>query len=63
MELANARGRVLTREYLLESVWGYNYFGETRVVDVHIGHIRQKIGEGHISTVRGVGYRLDKEST
>lgn len=60
--LAEHRGRVLSREKLLELVWGYNYYGEMRVVDVHVGHIRQKLGdEGLITTVRGVGYRFDDE--
>ncbi|MBN2047946.1 MAG: response regulator transcription factor [Anaerolineaceae bacterium] len=57
--LAQNEGRVLHREQLLEKVWGYNYYGETRVVDVHIGHIRQKIGNEFISTIRGVGYRFE----
>ena len=58
--LAENRGRVMSREALLESVWGSNYFGEMRVVDVHLGHIRQKLGDpGLISTVRGVGYRFE----
>jgi two-component system alkaline phosphatase synthesis response regulator PhoP len=57
--LAQNRGRVLSREQLLEKVWGYNYFGETRVVDVHVGHVRQKIGGDYISTVRGIGYRFE----
>jgi two-component system alkaline phosphatase synthesis response regulator PhoP len=60
--LAEHRGRVLSREKLLELVWGYDYYGEMRVVDVHIGHIRQKLGnESLITTVRGVGYRFDDE--
>jgi two-component system, OmpR family, alkaline phosphatase synthesis response regulator PhoP len=55
-------GRVLSREQLLEAVWGFEYFGELRVVDVHVGHIRQKIGdENLIATIRGVGYRFDDE--
>jgi len=58
--LAENPGRVLTREQLLESVWGGAYFGEMRVVDVHLGHIRRKLGSGKtIATVRGVVYRLD----
>jgi two-component system alkaline phosphatase synthesis response regulator PhoP len=62
--LAEHRGRVLSREQLLQQVWGYDFYGEERVVDVHIGHIRQKLGdEGLIATVRGVGYRFeDKEA-
>lgn len=60
--LAENRSRVLTREQLLEKVWGGTYYGEMRVVDVHVGHVRQKLGEGEfISTVRGVGYRFDDE--
>jgi two-component system alkaline phosphatase synthesis response regulator PhoP len=60
--LAEHQGMVLSREQLLEKVWGVDYFGEIRVVDVHVGHIRQKLGDHHnISTVRGVGYRFEKE--
>ena len=59
--LAEQSGMVLSRERLLEKVWGHDYYGEIRVVDVHIGHVRQKIGEHFIATVRGVGYRfIDK---
>src|SRR6266545_3719575 len=60
--LVENRGRVLSREQLLEKVWGGEYFGEMRVVDVHLGHIRQKLGrEDLIVTVRGVGYRFEDE--
>jgi two-component system alkaline phosphatase synthesis response regulator PhoP len=60
--LAEARGRVLTRERLLEIVRGGEYFGELRVVDVHLGHVRRKLGsEDFIATVRGVGYRFEDE--
>jgi len=60
--LAENRGRVLSREQLLEKVWGGEYFGEMRVVDVHLGHVRQKLGrEDLITTVRGVGYRFEDE--
>jgi len=60
--LAENRGRVLTREQLLEKVWGGEYFGEMRVVDVHLGHVRHKLGLPNlIATVRGVGYRLEDE--
>lgn len=56
-------GKVLTRDYLLEKVWGYEYFGDTRTVDVHIRHLRLKLsGDKNIAeaieTVRGVGYRF-----
>jgi two-component system, OmpR family, alkaline phosphatase synthesis response regulator PhoP len=61
--LAEHRGMVLSREQLLEKVWGTNYYGEIRVVDVHLGHIRQKLGnDSLIKTVRGVGYRFDDEA-
>jgi two-component system alkaline phosphatase synthesis response regulator PhoP len=61
--LVENRGRVLSREQLLEKVWGGEYFGEQRVVDVHLGHVRQKLGrEDLIITVRGVGYRFEDES-
>jgi two-component system, OmpR family, alkaline phosphatase synthesis response regulator PhoP len=60
--LAENRGRVLTREQLLEKVWGGEYYGEMRVVDVHLGHVRQKLGDLElIATVRGVGYRFQDE--
>jgi len=60
--LAENRGRVLSREQLLEKIWGIEYFGEMRVVDVHVGHVRQKLGnESLIATVRGVGYRFEDE--
>jgi len=62
--LASYAGMVLSREQLLERVWGYDYYGEDRVVDVHIGHIRQKVEADptdpeYIITVRGVGYKFE----
>jgi two-component system alkaline phosphatase synthesis response regulator PhoP len=59
-------GRVLTRDKILDSVWGYNYYGESRTVDVHIRRLRKKLGswaETHIATIIGVGYRFDSPST
>lgn len=58
--LASAPGKVLTRDYLLDRIWGYEFYGETRTVDVHIRHIRMKLGDdAHmIETVRGVGYKM-----
>ena len=55
-------GQVFTREQLLEQIWGTEFFGESRTVDVHIGTLRSKLGEqgSAIRTVRGVGYRLEK---
>ncbi|TGN63698.1 response regulator transcription factor [Nocardioides eburneiflavus] len=68
--LAQHPGRVFSREQLLQEVWGYDYFGGTRTVDVHVRRLRAKLGtehEHHIGTVRNVGYRFvvpsrDKEA-
>lgn len=62
--LIKNKGRVITRDFLLDKVWGYEYIGETRTVDVHIRHLRQKIEEDdkiprYIETIRGVGYRFN----
>ena len=54
-------GRVYTREEILAQVWGYDYYGGMRTVDVHVRRVRAKLGQDHawlIETVRGVGYRL-----
>jgi len=64
--LARNRNRVLSREQLIEHVWGYDYYGDERVVDVHIGRLRKKIEAVRadvqpIITVRGVGYRFEEE--
>ena len=61
--LVLSRGKVLTRDFLLDRIWGYEYYGETRTADVHIRTLRQKLGEEpYIETVRGVGYRfVDRE--
>ncbi|MGE5371807.1 MAG: response regulator [Solirubrobacterales bacterium] len=61
--LASSRGKVFTREALLERVWGYEFSGDTRTVDVHIRHLRIKLGDDtaspqYIETVRGVGYKF-----
>ena len=55
-------GKVFSRDALLEKVWGADYYGETRTVDVHIGTLRTKLGEcgDYIETVRGVGYRMEE---
>ena len=52
-----APGRVFTREMLLSRLWGYDFFGDERVVDSHIKNLRKKLGVDYIETVRGVGYR------
>ncbi|MGM0409904.1 MAG: response regulator transcription factor [Bacillota bacterium] len=54
------KNRVLTREVLLEKIWGYEYLGDTRTVDVHIRRLRKKIGNKYIKTIRGVGYKFAK---
>lgn len=62
--LIKNKGRVMTRDFLLDKIWGYEYIGETRTVDVHIRHLRQKIEEDDknpqfIETIRGIGYRFN----
>jgi DNA-binding response OmpR family regulator len=52
------RGQVLTREQLLDRIWGYDYDPGTNIVNVYVGHLRKKLGEDFIETVRGMGYRL-----
>jgi DNA-binding response OmpR family regulator len=64
-ELARNRGQVLTREVLLERVWGYDYLGDSRLVDMAMKRLRDKLGDDprdstYISTVRGVGYRFER---
>ena len=63
-ELVENRGIVLTRDQLLTRIWGYDFDGETRTVDVHVRTLRQKLGEAGacIETVRGVGYRMGDEA-
>ena len=58
--LAENRGRVLSREKLLELAWGFDFYGQTRTVDVHIAHLRKKMGDSkvQIETVTGIGYKL-----
>ena len=57
-----APGRVFTREMLLAKLWGYDFYGDERVVDSHIKNLRHKLGRDYIETVRGVGYRAAKET-
>ena len=62
-ELAQNPGRVFCRESLLDKVWGYDYFGDGRLVDVHVRRLRTKVetdpaNPRHVVTVRGLGYRL-----
>jgi two-component system phosphate regulon response regulator PhoB len=62
-ELASRRGRVQTREHLLDKVWGYTYEGYARTVDTHIRRLREKLGPfgDYIETIRGMGYRFQEE--
>ena len=61
------KGKVLSRELLLDKIWGFDYYGETRTVDVHIRYLRQKIEDDdsnpvYIETIRGIGYRFNDKS-
>ncbi|MGD6816827.1 response regulator [Metabacillus sp. 84] len=63
--LARHKGRVLTRDQLLSAVWNYDFAGDTRIVDVHISHLREKIERNtkkplYIKTIRGLGYKLEE---
>lgn len=63
--LAQNKGRVLTRDQLLSTVWNYDFMGDTRIVDVHISHLREKIEKDtkkpvYIKTIRGLGYKLEE---
>jgi two-component system phosphate regulon response regulator PhoB len=63
VELVSRRGRVQTREHLLDKVWGYTYEGYARTVDTHIRRLREKLGPSgdDIETIRGIGYRFKEE--
>lgn len=63
--LAKNKGRVLTRDQLLSAVWNYDFAGDSRIVDVHISHLREKIEKDtkkplYIKTIRGLGYKLEE---
>ncbi|UII55149.1 response regulator transcription factor [Cytobacillus spongiae] len=63
--LVKNKGRVLTRDQLLSAVWNYDFAGDTRIVDVHISHLREKIEQNtkkptYIKTIRGLGYKLEE---
>ena len=61
-ELLLNQGRVLTRHNLLAKLWKYDFYGDERVVDTHIKNLRKKLGIDFIQTIRGVGYKIDKEN-
>jgi len=60
LSLAEYQGRVLSREQILEKAWGFDFYGQTRTVDVHVAHLRRKLEPSRvrIETVTGVGYKL-----
>ncbi|OEH84459.1 DNA-binding response regulator [Desulfuribacillus stibiiarsenatis] len=62
--LVTNKGRVISRDHLLNTVWNYDFVGDTRIVDVHVSHLREKIEEDpkkpqYIKTIRGIGYKID----
>lgn len=57
--LIKNRGKVLTREKLLDTIWGYDFFGDTRVIDTHIKNLRKKLDTDCIKTLKGVGYKFE----
>ena len=61
-ELLTHQGRILTRQNLLDKLWRYDFYGDERVVDTHIKNLRKKLGIDFIQTIRGVGYKVDKEN-
>ena len=62
LTLLSSPGRVFTREMLLSRLWGYDFYGDERIVDTHIKNLRHKLNRDYIETVRGVGYRAGKEA-
>jgi len=61
-ELLTHQGRIMTRQNLLDKLWRYDFYGDERVVDTHIKNLRKKLGIDFIQTIRGVGYKIDKEN-
>ena len=62
LKLISSRGRVYTREQLLDDIWGYDYVGEARNVDSHVARLRGKLGEwgvAHLKTIYGIGYKIE----
>lgn len=58
--LLENQGRTVSREVLLDQAWGYDYFGDARIVDTHIKNLRKKLGISYIRTIKGIGYKLDE---
>lgn len=61
-ELLTHQGRVMTRQNLLDRLWRYGFYGDERVVDTHIKNLRKKLGIDFIQTIRGVGYKIEREN-
>lgn len=61
--LLQSQGKVLSRQSLLNQIWGYDFYGAERVVDTHIKNLRKKLGADYIETIRGVGYKIEKEAS
>ena len=61
-ELLTHQGRVMTRQNLLDRLWRYDFYGDERVVDTHIKNLRKKLGVDFIQTIRGVGYKIEREN-
>lgn len=59
--LIENKGKVMTREMLVDKIWGYDYFGDNRIVDAHIKNLRKKIDLSYIKTVKGIGYTLERD--
>ncbi|MGZ9585923.1 response regulator transcription factor [Paenibacillus marinisediminis] len=58
--LLENKGKLVTRENLMDKLWGYDYYGDTRIIDTHIKNIRKKLNVPYIKTVKGVGYKIDQ---
>ena len=56
------QGKVFTRDNILNSIWSYDYYGDDKIVNTHIKNIRKKLGYDYIQTIRGVGYKIDKDN-
>lgn len=61
-ELLTHQGRAMTRQNLLDRLWRYDFYGDERVVDTHIKNLRKKLGIDFIQTIRGVGYKIEREN-
>lgn len=62
-ELLTHQGKVITRQMFLDRLWKYDFYGDERVVDTHVKNLRKKLEVDYIETIRGVGYRVDKENS